>query len=61
MTDDERLQFRLKFRLVCLTCGSENVAVDFDPGREYSELTQDPASFSVGCNACGENDFFAYG
>ncbi len=49
-----------RFKIICCKCGSDDVVIDFDPGHVYSEHTQDPPTFSAGCNACKDNDIFHF-
>lgn len=58
MADPETLQqiVRKQFLITCLKCGSHNTVIDFEPAHNYSELTSDPATLSIGCNACKAND-----
>jgi ribosomal protein L33 len=59
MTNNEE-DFYKAFKLVCRKCGSENCVIDFDPGRVYSECTEDPAVVTLGCNDCKVNDLAIY-
>lgn len=49
-----------KFKLVCCKCGSENVVADCESGIDYGgETGWSSGSFTVGCNDCQANDFYA--
>ena len=46
------------FNLTCKKCGSDNVVLHYSAEHVYSDYTMDPASLTIGCNNCGENDHY---
>jgi hypothetical protein len=57
--DYEITELRQRFKLICLKCGSDNIALDLDKGIDYGGATgYSPGTLSFGCNACKENDYF---
>lgn len=56
-SDEDEL--RARFKLSCRRCGSENIAIDMEQSYSYSENTHGGGSFRIGCNGCGQNDFYA--
>jgi hypothetical protein len=56
---DELNELKQKFKLVCLKCGSDDVAISVEEGINYGGQTgYQPGTVSIGCNACKENDFW---
>ena len=50
-------EFRKRFKLVCLKCGSEDCHITGDSGWGGTDVTAgDSATIAVGCNACKQND-----
>jgi hypothetical protein len=57
--EDELNELKQKFKLVCLKCGSDDVAISVEEGINYGGQTgYQPGTVSIGCNACKENDFW---
>ena len=57
--EDELNELKQKFKLVCLKCGSDDVAISVEEGINYGGQTAyQPGTVSIGCNACKENDFW---
>jgi hypothetical protein len=57
MSDEEDILQR--FKLVCRKCGSENVKIDIEEGQNYGGDTGYGAGhLAIGCNDCGDNDFW---
>jgi hypothetical protein len=54
---DEMAELRARFTLTCRRCKSQNVVVDVEPARIWSEVTAQDGAFSMGCNDCKANDF----
>lgn len=60
MDDKDLKNFRMQFKIVCRKCSSEDVVIDVQEAIDYGgETGVQPGSFSAGCNACKQNDFYA--
>jgi ribosomal protein S27E len=59
MTETEEV--RASFRIICRKCQSEDVVLDVVPLREFGgETGGDGGFFTIGCNACKQNDVILY-
>lgn len=60
MDDHDQARIRSAFKIICNRCGSDDCVINLDPGTTYGEYSSDPASATLGCNACKENDLQVY-
>lgn len=56
--DYDTQEFQRRFKITCLKCGSDDVAVTYDRGWAGTDVTAgDPVKLVIGCNTCKQNDF----